>query len=197
MLNTPSDWVPLQPILHEIILQYPNGVSEHEVFELLKSPPYTLFSAKALRDPLSLFQSHFILFNALYQLQGTWLQDKVGLLQIDCRCICYRPWQSGQEALVNEDKLRTYYLDWANLKTTDQSQVEAMLDSFWQGFSGQNKNVKHMPDQQALDLLNLQQPYTHKQLKHQYRKMLHQSHPDKGGSHHQTILLHNAYQQLK
>lgn len=199
MPHTPSDWAPLQPILHDILLSHSDGLSEYELFNQLKSPPYELFTAESLRDPLSLFQSHFILFNALYQLQDAWLLDQTGLLQIHCSCIRRNPWEAGQNAVIMQDKLRAYYLDWTNLSDTDQSQVEAMLDSFWSAFSGAPSQTQHtnMPLQQALDLLELTTPYSSQLLKQQYRKMLHKYHPDKGGNNGQTVQLHNAYERLK
>jgi predicted XRE-type DNA-binding protein len=195
----PHQWAPLQAVLHDILLKHSDGISEFELFNLLKSPPYELFTSDALSDPLSLFQSHFILFNALYQLQGTWLKDKTGLLQIHCSCIRHDPWQAGQSGLISQDKLRAYYLDWTNLSDTDQSQVEALLDNFWSAFSGMPSNMKdnNMSQQQALELLELTQPYSAQQLKQQYRKMLHQYHPDKGGNNEQSQQLQAAYQCLK
>ena len=199
MSHTPSGWAPLQPILQDILLTHSDGLSKFELFNHLKSPPYELFTAEALRDPLSLFQSHFILFNALYQLQDTWLRNKTGLMQIHCSCICRYPWKAGQNGVVTQDRLRAYYLDWTNLSDTDQSQVEALLDSFWLSFSGTLSEVQdnNMPLQQALDLLNLTLPYSSQQLKQQYRKMLHKHHPDKGGNNSQTVKLQNAYERLK
>ena len=199
MSHTPSSWAPLQPILQDILLNNSDGLSEFELFNRLKSPPYELFSADALRDPLSLFQSHFILFNALYQLGDQWLQNKTGLLQIHCSCIRRDPWEAGHNGVVKQDKLRAYYLDWTNLSDTDQSQVEAMLDSFWTAYSGMPSQTQNnnMPLQQALDLLALTSPFSLQQLKQQYRKMLHKHHPDKGGNNGQTVRLHNAYERLK
>ncbi|MEP1444514.1 MAG: DNA-J related domain-containing protein [Paraglaciecola sp.] len=199
MPYTPSDWAPLQPILQNILLAHETGISEYELFQYLQSPPYELFSKNALQQPLSLFQSHFIVFNALYQLQGTWLREKTGILQISCSCIRRDPWEAGQNGLINQDKLRAYYLDWTNLSATDESQVEALLDSFWAAFSGlpNQTTVNAMTWQQALDILNLKMPFSLLQLKQQYRKMLHQHHPDKGGDNSLTVLLHNAYERLK
>lgn len=199
MPHKTSDWAPLQSILHDILLTYSEGISEFELFNILKSSPYKLFTSEALRDPLSLFQSHFIVFNALYQLQDTWLRNKTGLLQIHCTCIRHAPWEVGQSGLITQDKLRAYYLDWTNLNDTDQSQVEALLDNFWLAFSGipSQGQDNNMPLQQALELLNLTTPYSSQQLKQQYRKMLHIHHPDKGGNNGQTAELHDAYQRLK
>lgn len=199
MTFSAHDWAPLQPILHDILVHHKNGLSEFELFNLLKSPPYKLFSTDALRDPLSLFQSHFIVFNALYQLQDSYLQNKTGLLNIHCTNIHLTAWQAGQKGLISQDKLRIYYLDWTNLNSTNQSQVEVMLDSFWSAFSGRPNHTQNsnMPMQQALDLLNLTCPFSAQQLKQQYRQMLHIHHPDKGGNHQQTLLLHDAYERLK
>lgn len=199
MQHTPSGWEPLQPILQNILLQHNNGLSEYELFEQLKSPPYELFPSDALSDPLSLFQNHFVLFNALYQLRDTWLKNKIGLLEIHYSRICHNPWEPGQVAMVEQDKLRAYYLDWSNLSDTDQSQVEALLDSFWSAFSGLPCSTQNnsMPFQQALDLLELTSSFSLQQLKRQYRKMLHKHHPDKGGNNGQTVALHNAYERLK
>lgn len=199
MLHTPSGWAPLQAILHDILLNHNHGLSEFELFNLLKSPPYELFPSDALRDPLSLFQSHFIVFNALYQLRNTWLGNKTALIQIHCSCIRHDPWEVGHQGVIKQDKLREYYLDWTNLSDTDQSQVETLLDNFWSAFSGMPSQVQvnNMPLQQALELLNLSSPYSPQQLKQQYRKMLHKHHPDKGGNNGQTVQLHNAYERLK
>jgi DnaJ-domain-containing protein 1 len=199
MLQTSSGWAPLQPILHEILLTHNDGMSEYALFNRLKLPPYELFTTEALRDPLSLFQSHFILFNALYQLRDTWLRNKTGLLEIHYSCIRYHPWKVGKSGLITQDKLRTYYLDWTNLSDTDQSQVEALLDSFWSALSGMPSQVQDndMSQLQALDLLNLTTPYSFQQLKQQYRKMLHKHHPDKGGNNCKTVQLQNAYARLK
>lgn len=199
MPHKPSNWAPLQGILQNILLTQKDGLSEYQLFNILKSPPYQLFTAEALRDPLSLFQSHFILFNALYQLQDRWLSNKTGLLQIHCSCIRLNPWQAGQHGLTKQDKLRAYYLDWTNLNGTDQAQVEALLDNFWLGFSGlpNQLNNNQMPQQQALDLLCLTAPYSAQQLKQQYRKMLHLHHPDKGGNNEQSQQLQAAYECLK
>lgn len=194
-----NNWAPLQGILQEILLSHSDGLSEFELFGQLKSPPYEVFSTDVLSDPLTLFQSHFIVFNALYQLRDVWLKNRTGLLHIHCSCIRREPWQAGLKGLTTEDKLRSYYLNWANLSDTDQTQVEALLDSFWSAFSGMPNHVQenNMPEQQALNMLNLTPPFSAQQLKQQYRKMLHSCHPDKGGNNDQTVLLQSAYERLK
>lgn len=199
MPHTPSDWAPLQFILQDILLSRNEELSEFELFTILKSPPYKIFPRDALSDSLSLFQNHFILFNALYHLRDSWLKNRTGLLDIHCSCIRHRPWQAGQYAVIKEDKLRAYYLDWENLSSSDQVQVEALLNSFWSAFSGIPNHCQDndLSEQHALDLLNLVSPFSARQLKQQYRKMLHKHHPDKGGNNNLTLQLHKAYERLK
>nr|MDN4503207.1 DNA-J related domain-containing protein [Alteromonadaceae bacterium BrNp21-10] len=199
MPPNPSDWAPLQPILQNILLEHTDGISEYALFKILQSAPYQLFEAEDLQDPLRLFQSHFIVFNALYHIREKWLSDHLGLLHIGCIRIRLAPWQSGQEGLVQQDKLRTYYLNWQHLADTDQQQVESLLDRFWLKFAGlaPAESNNSMSLQQALELLSLESPYSAQQLKQQYRKMLHRHHPDKGGENDHTGLLHQAYQRLK
>ena len=59
-----------------------NGISEYALIELLKKTPYQLFDEDALRDPLMLFKTHFILFHALYQLKQYWMEQNEGVLEI-------------------------------------------------------------------------------------------------------------------
>ncbi|MFT2090172.1 DNA-J related domain-containing protein [Paraglaciecola sp. 2405UD69-4] len=199
MQDSSEGWASLQPILQHILLTYSDGLSEFELFQKLKSPPYEMFSADALSDPLLLFQNHFILFNALYQLNDTWLETEIGSLEVHCTCIRKLPWSANKSALCKEDKLRDYYLNWDNFNSTDQTQVEALIDSFWKRYSRQNETLTftNMSSQQALSVLELTSPYSSEKLKSQYRKMLHKYHPDKGGDHNKTITLHKAYQYLK
>ena len=57
---------------------FESGVSEYALIELLKKAPYYFFDEDALREPLMLFKTHFILFHALYQLKMNWIQGNEG-----------------------------------------------------------------------------------------------------------------------
>lgn len=72
----------LVDILSTMVSMFEEGVSEYTLISMLKKPPYAVFDEEALRDPLMLFKTHFILFNALYQLRVKWLSDGVGELDI-------------------------------------------------------------------------------------------------------------------
>lgn len=198
MHKTPSDWLPLQDILRNILLEHPEGVSEYELLSILQKAPYEIFNKEALQQPLVLFQTHFIVFNALYHIRDYWLTEQVGILKIDCLSICLNPWEAGETGLQTQDKLRLYYLNWQHLNDTNQQDVESLLSNFLQGLSGVCRDsANKMPDQQALDILALSTLGTQQELKKQYRRMLHKHHPDKGGDNGHTRLLHQAYESLK
>ena len=72
----------LVDILSTMESMFEEGVSEYTLISMLKKPPYTVFDEEALRDPLMLFKTHFILFNALYQLRSIWLKNGIGKLDI-------------------------------------------------------------------------------------------------------------------
>jgi len=151
----------LVDILSTMVSMFEEGVSEYTLISMLKKPPYTVFDEEALRDPLMLFKTHFILFNALYQLRSIWLKDGVGKLDIytlniridlfagadvDAGATVPKQVLAPGAALAPEnelaitehahkvgshDALASYYLDWNNFEQTDQESVEALLTSFW------------------------------------------------------------------
>lgn len=134
------------------------GVSEYQLISKLKNPPYSVFDYEALRDPLVLFKTHFVLFHALYCLRDQWRMSGVGELDIHALNIqlsaptsscdsAYESFQksnqkSSQDSSSNSDEtqnhavdahdaLASYYLNWSNFEETDKESVEALLDSFW------------------------------------------------------------------
>ena len=147
----------LVDVLSTMTTLFEEGVTEYTLISVLKKPPYAVFDEEALRDPLMLFKTHFILFNALYQLRSKWLKDGVGKLDIhtlnirlDSAAVAGSA-ESKQEltpepTLASEeesattenahnlgphDALASYYLDWNNFEQTDEEDVEALLASFW------------------------------------------------------------------
>ncbi|MDY6883511.1 MAG: DNA-J related domain-containing protein, partial [Pseudomonadota bacterium] len=67
------------------------GISEYALIELLKKAPYQFFDEDALRDPLILFKTHFVLFHALYQLKRDWRERNEGELDIHALNISLKP----------------------------------------------------------------------------------------------------------
>lgn len=187
MLNSHDELqVLLQDILSAYKSQFVEGISEFEIITLLKKPPYSLFDEDALRDHLTLFQTHFVLFHSLYHLRNQWRQQKIGELDIGLTQIKLLPILSFDAGLQEADPLGDYYLDWKNLSATDYAGVEKLLNNFWQKMAG--VDVNHHFSQKSINEATLTlkmdsiEDASLLQLKQQYRKLQHATHPDKGGS---------------
>ncbi len=190
----------LQDILSTFKAQFIEGISEFEIITLLKKPPYLLFDDDALRDPLMLFQTHFVLFHSLYHLRNDWRAQSVGELSIGATLIKLQPMLSFDAALQATDPLGDYYLDWSNFSATDEAGVEDLLNRFWQAMAG--GEMQYPISQAALSEAssNLQidsvEGLSLVQLKQQYRKLQHANHPDKGGSVEDSQRVLQAYTTL-
>lgn len=69
----------LDQALLDLIEQGP--ISEYQIINKFKAEPYNLFNPEVMNNNLSLFQTHFVLFNALYRLRDVGL--KLNLFDID------------------------------------------------------------------------------------------------------------------
>ncbi len=188
------------------------GISEFDLIALLKRPPYSLFDEDALRDPLMLFQTHFLVFHALYKLQIKWRESGEGRLDIHTTKILLRddiqpqniPPQNkdatkAQIHLAGLDPLASYYLNLDNLKGTSEADVAALLDDFWRQMAGQKLGVPNTKDRdKACDVLKLdkQDILTLNSLKAHYRKALLKVHPDRGGNVEEAQQVIQAYRVL-
>lgn len=164
--------------------------TEFELIRALQSSPYNLFSTDSLSQPLSLFQTHFVLFNALYRIK-THLNDADGSdITISALKIAWHRSnaQSGNnEIQINhetDEKLATYYLDWQNFKSADEQTVNSLLNSFWEKFLKSNKPGLAL--EEALTTLNIDPSVPLKSLSKQtvksaYKSLSLRQHPDKGG----------------
>ncbi len=153
---------------------YPQGIGEYDLMSNLKLQGYFDFlSAPAL--PHELFRAHFFLFHALYVLSDCLLEEKSHLLKIHTLNIQLLPYQAGENALQEDDKLKAYYLDFNNLENTSEEDVYDMLTSFW------NKYHQFENREGALSVLGLTDPVEDKVIKQEYRRLIMQHHPDRGG----------------
>lgn len=160
----------------------PGGVDEFSLIKLLAQRfPDTLFALPgALRDPLLLFQTHFLLFHALYRLSDN-LADEALELQVHALSIRLLPrvadgQQSGR--LREADPLRSYYLDWDQWLSTQGEDVERLLKGFRQG----DPAVSRDQVDAALGTFELQEPVDARCIKQRYRELMSLHHPDRGGS---------------
>ncbi|MDO6709433.1 DNA-J related domain-containing protein [Aliiglaciecola sp. 2_MG-2023] len=183
--------------LEDLLLARKRAISEYDIITLLQRPPYSIFDKEALREPLTLFRCHFILFHHLYLLQERWLRQGHGMLRINVSTIVLSPLENTSLSIEKLDPLKDYYLDWQNFDSNSENDVQEMLASFWRQMKVSFAQVNRKDKQAALTLLGLEANYDIAKLKFNYRKMLHKHHPDKGGDVEICKKIEWAYKILK
>lgn len=184
----------IQPIL-SILEANEQGISEFELLRLLERQA-PIFDELGDDPDLKLFRKHFLIMNALYQLQSKlWQEDEVRLyispLQIHLEAVA-----EIEESQCNdvedgaEAKLAAYYLDWNEYDNTDAEDVAALLKGFY------TKLFNHDDTKKALKILGIKENATKKEIKQAYRMLVRNAHPDKGGDAKKFIKLRKAYEHL-
>ncbi len=162
--------------LQQVLRAHPAGISEFDLIKRLEADGQTGFDKDCLRTSLSLFQTHFLLFHSLYLLRdelsarGDARLD-IGVLRIQLMPLTH----TSPYAIDRHDPLRAYYLDLNNLENTRDNEVDALLNTFWERFIGDDER------RQALNVLELQDPVDWPTIKNQHRRLVMQHHPDRGG----------------
>jgi hypothetical protein len=178
------------PILH-ILKSLTEKISEYDLIRKLENNGIE-FPEEESSD-LALFKKHFLVMNALYQLQQDLLEDNY-FLSITSLAIKIDQIEgvSDSTTLVDDTdiKLSQYYLDWKKYDQTSQSDVADLLNNFWK------KYFSHDQQQQALEILGLSVESSWHEIQNTYRKKITRYHPDKGGSHARFIEIREAYEIL-
>lgn len=157
---------------------HPDGIDEFSLIRALAGIfPRSLFAAPgALREPLMLFQTHFLLFHMLHRLSDQLAMDH---MEIEVHALRIRliPRKPGTSGIVEQDPLRSYYLDWNQWLTTQSEDVHLLLQGVLQG------PFSVPPDElaAALAVFDLQEPIDAALVKKRYRILAQTHHPDKGG----------------
>ena len=81
-------------------------------------------------------------------------------LNIECQ-----PWQQGEKDLAEDDPLAEYYLDLSQLSSTSETDVESMLNDFWERMGQDFSTKQRMPTDEACEVMELTPPLTEKQVK--------------------------------
>jgi len=173
-----------------LLREQPEGCSEYQLIQQLKARHSTHIPHLPLYDKLVLFRTHFLVFNALYQLRDRLWQQARHSLQISPLSIQLQPYVAAASGVSEPDPLRAYYLDMDNLRDTDEEEVERLLASFWSRMRGDYQGEPHEawePEQKraALELFELEQDdsaLTLHTIKRRYRQLVSIHHPDRGGS---------------
>lgn len=173
---------PLQDLpdqLHLLLLQSPDGYSEYQLIQQLKARRCTHIPQQDLDDRLVLFRTHFLVFNALYQLRNRLLLSAEKHLQISPLRIRLTYLQHSEPGLCEHDGLASYYLDMDNLRRTTEQDVARLLESFWSRMQGGDEK------RAALELFELDKtgtPLDIVSIKRRYRQLVSLHHPDRGGN---------------
>ena len=165
--------------VHQLLCAAPAGLAEYVLIQQLKDRHCTHIPNLPLTDKLVLFRTHFLLFNALYRLRERLWTTQSAYLSISPLNIQLLPYQAGSSELSEHDPLRDYYLDLSQLSGTDEQDVAKLLLSFWTRMHGSEEK------QAALELFELEgseQALNLATIKHRYRQLVSQHHPDRGGS---------------
>ena len=188
--------------LLSLVKRFPEGIKEYDLLMQLKAEQ-PKEAQVPLFDSLVLFQQHFLLFHALYQLDEQLHRDNAGQLIIEALKIQWLPFEAVNDNhqgcssceqitdLAVEDPLRTYYLDISNLENTSSEDVDNLLASFWISMNDESEKVN------ALTVLELVEPCDLTMIKKRYRQLLAVYHPDKGGCVSKTQSLNEAMSVLK
>ncbi len=186
----------LRPILDEIFSLLSNG--EHYKVHTLAAHLQAIELLQQLdEDPnQNLFKRNFVLMNSLYTLQSELIKDDI-YLHINSMDIYLA--DKGKAPELNTP-LRSYYLDWQNFQT-DNEEIEALLDSFWQRYAQCIHHPQRTLSKSDLDNLCVQwqltQPLEEKTIRRRWRQLAIQHHPDKGSNDDARFKqLQDEYQQL-
>jgi DnaJ-domain-containing protein 1 len=178
--------------VHEILQQNPGGMREYDLMEALDQRCVEGFGETVFANHLSMFQSHFVLFHSLYLLRDRLHRDGIAALDIHCLSIRLLPLSHGRGGLPQlRDPLREYYLDLNNMEKMDAAEVDRLLDSFWQRIVAVDRR------EQALTCLGLVDPVDYDEIRSQYRRLVMQHHPDRGGDHERLQELNDAMRTLE
>jgi DnaJ-domain-containing protein 1 len=177
----------------ELLEQHPQGVSEHSLLKRLRAEPYALFPPLQLDDQLGLFQSHFLLFHALYRLRDRLHREQQASLRISALLIELSDYQPGEQSLCESEPLRDYYLDLGNLDATGKADVLELLSDFWRRLQlGEPEQLGA-----ALAVLELERAEEFAQVKRQYRRLVMRHHPDRGGDAAKMHALNEALEIMR
>ena len=173
-----------------LLNHYSSGISLYDLIKELSSPNLGLLDEKPLKDSITLFQTNFVVMNALYRLNQSMDNDRLNISALKIQKITIETTDNKTSGTITaHDPLADYYLDWGNFDTSSED-IEVLLNSFWQRVSLQDYEAED------LEILALSSPVTLANIKTSYRKLSQQLHPDKGGDSEQFIKVQQAAERL-
>jgi DnaJ-like protein len=182
------------PLIHPIrrlLSEQGRSFSEHELIKSLQAEE--AFPGLAESARLALFQTHFLVMNALYRLQEQLAAEHIHL-HISPLAICLQSaCEENEGALVelgSQAALKKYYCDWSHFQSTDEQSVDGLLSGFWQHYLARDKQAE------AYQALLLEPGSGWGLIKKAYRRMAAECHPDRGGDAAEFMRVREAYEVL-
>ncbi len=170
------DTLALQTEVFAILTQQSTPLKEYDLMVELTERGFSGFSEFG-SDSYELFRAHFVLFHALYSLRNHLIETGGPYLEISVLRIGFLAGATEVSSALSleSDSIASYYLDWKNLHETSREDVEEMLESFWEKFTGLDSRAD------ALSVMDLEPSATPAEIKQRYRELAFEHHPDKGG----------------
>lgn len=182
----------LQPI-HDLLIAHPQGLDEYRILKTFAD--HSAFANIGTEGKLPLFHKHFIIMNALYQLQQSCWQEQRQVLEITPLLNTLHqsaPCASETQLIQAESRGPSeYYLNWDNFSNTTEDDVAQLYKSFWTFLSRDDKRAA------ALACLDLAPEASPEAITLRYRLLAKQHHPDNGGDAKRFIEIRAAYEVLK
>ena len=183
---------PLIPDILSLLNQHSEGITEYLIIQSLEE--HRSFANIANDYQLAIFQKHFMVMNALHQLQKQLMEEEQLFLEISplrIQLISHNNQSNYKELIESDDeKLSEYYLDWSNFENTDKKDVENLLEGFWKLYINADNRLA------ALATLELKEDACSKTISQRYRELAAIHHPDKGGDQATFISIRQAYETL-
>ncbi|MGB2131529.1 MAG: DNA-J related domain-containing protein [Marinobacterium sp.] len=120
----------INPVLPQVLSelrQHPEGVSEYYLMRTLERQH--AFDDMRAEGLLALYRKHFIIMNALYDLQDILWQEEGRVLNISPLHIELHKARDDADCVCANPSLSEYYLDWHNFETTTAEDVEMLMRS--------------------------------------------------------------------
>lgn len=187
-----NDTNPLTEPIRKLLADATTNLSEHDIIRLLEEEWHQVHENDS--SSLALFHKHFLVMNALYQIQEDLIPEgrtlSISALAIKIREISNKN-DTSSLSDPSDAMMRDYYLDWNNLYRTTEDDVETLLNNFWERYLASDRQME------SLQRLGLEQGANWQQISKRYRQLINEHHPDKGGKEDDFIAIRDAYEQLK